>query len=217
MLELKNVTIKHKHKLLLHNCSCNIPSQSIILARNNVNTNIVARTLAGFRSVDEGEIHLKKTCLIKSNTTNKSINKIFFMITDNYNNFWKNYRLLDISKILTKKYKKSVLCEKYKISIHNSIDSLTNFQKLIYFVTIGLSLERIIFIFDQPTKYFDYKELDNFYHFLKNDFSENNYIIFTNRMEDTFINLESLIYEIDTNKKKLLLKGGERNADGQEK
>lgn len=212
MLELKNVTIKYKHKLLLHNCSCNIPSQSIILAKNHVNTNIVARTLGGFRPVDEGQIYLQETYVVKSK---KSKNKHFFMITDNYNIFFKNYRLLDISKILTKKFKSSMLFDKYKITLQSSIDSLTNFQKLIYFISIGQSLKRTIFILDQPTKYFDYKDLDNFYSFLKNDFSNNNYIIFTNRIEDIFKNLFNPIYEIDINKKKLLLKGGEKNVTKQ--
>ncbi|MBW7641967.1 hypothetical protein [Geobacillus thermoleovorans] len=41
-MELKNVTLKHRRQLILHHCSVNLPSQSIILA------NIVIGSIASY-------------------------------------------------------------------------------------------------------------------------------------------------------------------------
>lgn len=208
MLKLKDVTIKYNRQLILHNCNCNISSQSILVAKNNINTDIIARTLAGFHPVSEGEVHLSENTLSKKG---KSRNKVFFVITENYIKLWENYRLHEIPRIMKGSFKESLLCKKYNISTQASMDSLTNFQRLIYFISIGQSLNRIIFIFDQPTKYFDFEDLEQFYAFLNDDFLEVNYIIFTNRYDEICTRLSKPIYQIDSANLQVL-KGGEKNV-----
>lgn len=211
MLELKDVTIKYNRQIILHSCNFKLPSQSIIVAKNNINTDIIARTLAGFHPVDEGEIHLEENIISKKE---KSSKKVFFVIPENYNKLWMNYRLEEIPKLMKITFQQSLLCQKYNIPPQASIDSLTIFQRLIYFISLGQSLNRTIFIFDQPTKYFDFEDLEQFYNFLNDDFSDANYLIFTNRIERIFTMLSKPIYQIDSTKL-LALKGGEKNVDEQ--
>lgn len=213
MLKLNNVTIKYNRQLILHNCNCDISPQSIIVSRNTVNTDIIAKSLSGFRPIDEGEIHLEESVLSKNE---KSQSKMFFVITENYHKLWKNYRLQEIPRIISKTFQTSLLLKKYKISPQASIDSLTKFQQLIYFVSIGQSLNRTIFIFDQPTKYFDYEDLEQFYEFLRLDFLNANYVILTNRYDEIFTKLSKPIYHINS-AKLLVLKGGETNVGQQKK
>lgn len=213
MLKLKDVTVKYERQLILHSCNCKITSQSIIVAKNDINTDIIARILAGSHPVDEGEIHLTENILSKKE---KSSKKVFFVITENYDKFWKNYRLQDIPRIMKSTFQESFLCEKYNIFPQSSIDSLTKFQRLIYFISIGQSLNRTIFIFDQPTKYFDYEDLERFYEFLNDDFLDANYVILTNRFDEIFTRLAKSIYQIDSTNM-LVLKGGENNVGEQKK
>lgn len=208
MLNLIDVTINYKGQVILHNCNREIKSQSIIVAKNGINTEIIAKTFSGFYPLNDGEIHLTEN-ILKKNEENS--NKFFFVITENYNVLWKNYRLKEIPRIMKKSFEKSLLFDKYNISPQASIDSLTKFQRLIYFISIGQSFNRTIFIFDQPTKYFDYEELEQFYNFLKDDFLDANYVIFTNRFEEIFIRLSKQFYEIDSTNL-VVLKGGEKNA-----
>ncbi|AXI01090.1 hypothetical protein DV702_16015 [Sporosarcina sp. PTS2304] len=210
MLKLMDVTINYNGRLILHNCNCEINPQSIIVAKNDINTEIIARTLSGLKSVNDGEIHLTENNL---NKKEKDRSKIFFLITGNYHELWKNYRLKEISQMMKRTFKGSALCEKYNISSQASIDSLTKFQRLIYLISIGQSFNRTIFIFDQPTKYFDYEDLERFYDFLNEDFLDANYIILTNRFEEIFTRLSKQIYEIDSTKS-IVLKGGEESVGG---
>jgi len=193
MLELKDVTVKHDGQLILHNCNCNIYSQSIIVSKNDINTDIIARAIAGFRPVDEGEIHLTENIIGKKVKSSKTL---FFLIPENYHKLWKNYRLNDIPRIIKSKFHQSSLLDKYEIPSHVSIDSLTKFQQLIYFISLGQLLNRSVFIFDQPTKYFDYEDLEQFYNFLNSDFLDANYVIFTNRLEEIFTRQSIPIYHI---------------------
>ncbi|AXM89899.1 hypothetical protein CI793_12230 [Anoxybacillus ayderensis] len=101
------------------------------------------------------------------------------------------------------------MCEKYCIPPDAAIDSLTAFQRLIYHISLGQALKRTIFIFDQPTKHFDFEDLNHFYYFLKEDFSDVHYLIFTNRIENVFLMLSNPIYQIDRIKL-FALKGGIR-------
>ncbi|BAD75424.1 hypothetical protein GK1139 [Geobacillus kaustophilus HTA426] len=188
-MELKNVTIKHHRQLILHHCSVNLPSQSIILAKNHIRTDIVAKALAGFHPIDEGEIHFdEQAAKGKRNKT------VFFVIPENYHQLWRNYRLQDISIWLNRPFQQSALWKKYRLPSHASIDSLTMFQRLIYLVSLGQSLNRTVFIFDQPTKHFDFEDLEHFYHFLRHDFVDANYMILSNRIENGFTDLS--IYQI---------------------
>ncbi|KYD26502.1 MULTISPECIES: hypothetical protein [Parageobacillus] len=209
MLELKNVTIKYNGQVILYNSNCKLPSQSIILAKNHIHTDIIAKTFAGFHPVDGGEIHLEENVISKKEKSSKNV---FFVIPENYNKLWMNYRLQEIPKLLNSSFRQSVLCKKYNILPQASIDSLTMFQRLIYFISLGQSLNRTIFIFDQPTKHFDFEDLEQFYRFLKDDFADANYLIFTNRVERIFTMLSKPIYQIDSTKL-FALKGGEKDAD----
>lgn len=211
MLKLIDVTIKHERQLILHGCNYNFTSQSIIVANNNINTDILARTLAGFSPVNEGEIRLVDNFL---SNKEKHSRKVFFVIREDYGKWWRNYRLYEIPKIMKAKYQGSILYEKYNIEPQSSYDSLTKFQQLIYLISLGQLLNRTIFVFDQPTKYFDYNDLENFSKFLNDDFVDTNYIIFTNRIEGIFTELAVPMYQIDT-AKLLALKGGERNVGKQ--
>ncbi|ATO36520.1 hypothetical protein GTID1_04365 [Geobacillus thermodenitrificans] len=175
--------------MILHHCSVNLPSQSIILAKNHIRTDIVAKALAGFHPIDEGEIHFDEQ--EARGKTNKSV---FFVIPENYHQLWRNYRLQDISIWLNRPFQQSTLWKKYRLPSHASIDSLTMFQRLIYFVSLGQSLNRTVFIFDQPTKHFDFEDLERFYHFLRHDFADANYMILSNRIENGFTDLS--IYQI---------------------
>jgi hypothetical protein len=208
MLELKNVTIKYNRQIILYSCNCKLPSQSIIVARNHINTDIMARTFAGFHSVDGGEIHLDENVAKRKEKSSKNV---FFVIPENYNQLWRNYRLQDIPTLLNCPFRKSVLWKKYHILPQATIESLTMFQRLIYLISLGKSLNRTIFIFDQPTKYFDFEDLEQFYYFLKNDFSDAHYLIFTNRIEKIFTMLPKPIYQLDSTKL-LPLKGGEKDG-----
>ncbi|WJQ02665.1 hypothetical protein QT236_11490 [Geobacillus stearothermophilus] len=188
-MELKNVTLKHRRQLILHHCSVNLPSQSIILAKNHIRTDIVAKALAGFHPIDEGEIHFdEQAAKGKRNKT------VFFVIPENYHQLWRNYRLQDISIWLNRPFQQSALWKKYRLPSHASIDSLTMLQRLIYLVSLGQSLNRTVFIFDQPTKHFDFENLEHFYHFLRHDFVDANYMILSNRIENGFTDLS--IYQI---------------------
>ncbi|WP_243292184.1 hypothetical protein [Bacillus sp. FJAT-47783] len=206
MLKLKDVTIKHGSQLILNSCNCNINSQSIIVSKNDINTDIIARTITGFRPVDEGEIHLQENMMAKKVT---AIKKVFFLIPENYHKLWKNYCLHEIPRVMKIKIQLSPLLNKYNIPSNVSIDSLTKFQRLIYFISLGHLLNRSVFIFDQPTKYFDYDDLEQFYNFLNGDFSDANYVIFTNRIEEIFARLAIPIYQIHSTKMKAL-KGGDQ-------
>ncbi|WP_236931007.1 hypothetical protein [Geobacillus sp. JS12] len=173
----------------MHHCSVNLPSQSIILAKNHIRTDIVAKALAGFHPIDEGEIHFdEQAAKGKRNKT------VFFVIPENYHQLWRNYRLQDISIWLNRPFQQSALWKKYRLPSHASIDSLTMFQRLIYLVSLGQSLNRTVFIFDQPTKHFDFEDLEHFYHFLRHDFVDANYMILSNRIENGFTDLS--IYQI---------------------
>ncbi|KJE29010.1 hypothetical protein LG52_645 [Geobacillus kaustophilus] len=154
-MELKNVTLKHHRQLILHHCSVNLPSQSIILAKNHIRTDIVAKALAGFHPIDEGEIHFNEQA-----AKGKPNKTVFFVIPENYHQLWRNYRLQDISIWLNRPFQQSALWKKYRLPSHASIDSLTMFQRLIYLVSLGQSLNRTVFIFDQPTKHFDFEDLE---------------------------------------------------------
>lgn len=211
MLKLKDVTIKSGGQLILHECNCRIASNSIIVAKNDVDTEIIALTLAGFRPVNEGEIYITENTLSQNQKSNK---KIFFVITEEFGELWNNYHLQEIHRLMKRKSQALLLCEKYNIYPHDSIDSLTNFQKLIYFVSIGRFLGRTIFIFDHPTKYLDYKELEEFNKFLNEEFMNEKYLILTNRFDEIFTSSPGEIYQIDSTKP-LILKGGEKNADKQ--
>ncbi|OQP13224.1 hypothetical protein B1693_16970, partial [Geobacillus zalihae] len=83
--------------------------------------------------------------------------------------------------------------------------------RLIYLVSLGQSLNRTVFIFDQPTKHFDFEDLEQFHYFLKDDFSNAHYLIFTNRIEKIFTMLPKPIYQLDSTKL-LPLKGGEKDG-----
>ncbi|MBS2772129.1 hypothetical protein PNH38_06215 [Anoxybacillus rupiensis] len=208
MLELKNVTIKYNRQIILHSCNCKLPSQSIIVAKNNINTDIISRTFAGFHPVDGGEIHLDENVISEKKKLSK---KVFFVIPENYNKLWMNYRLQEIPKLMNSSFQQSALCQKYNILPQASIDSLTIFQRLIYIISLGQALNRTIFILNQPTKYFDFEDLEQFYHFLKDDFSDAHYLIFTNRIERIFTMLSKPIYQLDSTKL-LRLKGGEEDG-----
>lgn len=159
MMELKHVTLKHHRQLILHDCSVNLPSQSIILAKNHIRTDIVAKAFAGFHPIDGGEIHFDEQATKRKEKSNKTI---FFVIPENYHQLWKNYRLQDISIWLNRPFQQSALWKKYRLPSHASIDSFTMFQRLIYLVSLGQSLNRTVFIFDQPTKHFDFEDLELF-------------------------------------------------------
>lgn len=207
MLILKNVTVKQNGQLILHNCNCEISSQSIIVARNDINTDILAKTLTGFHALDEGEIHLKENILSKNENSTKNV---FFIVTENYDRFWKNYRVADIPRIMKIRGQSSYLCEKYDIPEQASFDKLTKFQRLIYIISIGQALDRVIFVFDQPTKYFDYEELRKFNEFINDDFLNVNYVIITNRYDEITTRGTKAFYHIDSNTIKVL-KGGEKS------
>lgn len=209
MLELKNVTITYNRQIILHSCYCKLPSQSIIVARNHIHTDIMARTLAGFHPLDEGEIHLDENVVTRKEKSSKNV---FFVVPENYNQLWRNYRLREMHKLLNRSFRKSELCEKYCIPPDATMDSLTAFQRLIYLISLGQALKRIIFIFDQPTKYFDFEDLNHFYHFLKEDFSDVYYLIFTNRIENVFLKLSNPIYQIDRSHKIICFERGDKNA-----
>lgn len=207
-MELKNVTIKHNRQLILHHCSVNLPSQSIILAKNHIRTDIVAKAFAGFHPIDGGEIYFDEQATKRKEKSNKTV---FFVIPENYHQLWRNYRLQDISIWLNRPFQQSALWKKYRLPSHASIDSFTMFQRLIYLVSLGQSLNRTVFIFDQPTKHFDFEDLEQFYYFLKDDFSNAHYLIFTNRIEKIFTMLPKAIYQLDSTKL-LPLKGGEKDG-----
>ncbi len=98
----------------------------------------------------------------KKENSNKTV---FFVIPENYHQLWRNYRLQDISIWLNRPFSAIGTMEKYCLPSHASIDSLTMFQRLIYLVSLGQSLNRTVFIFDQPTKHFDFEDLEHFYQF----------------------------------------------------
>lgn len=208
MLELRNVTIKNEGQLILHGCNCQIAPNSIIVAKNDINTEIIALTFAGFHLVNEGEIHITENILSENQ---KSSKEIFFVITESFDKLWKNYRLKEIYTLMRTSSRRSLLFEKYNINPQVSIDSLTNFQKLIYLVSVGQSLGRTVFIFDHPTKHLDYEELEQFHKFLSENFKDEKYLIFTNRFDEIYTSLSGSLYQIDS-AKSLVLKGGEKYA-----
>jgi ABC-type multidrug transport system ATPase subunit len=209
MLELKNVTLKHRGVMILQKCNLSINSRSIIVVKNEINSEVIAQALAGVYPISEGEIHLTQNIL---SDKAKSSRRIFYIITEDYYKFWKNYRLIEIPKIFLKQsFKMSSLYKKYHISPNSTFNSLTKFQKLIYLISIGQSLQRSIFIFDKPTQYFDYEDLDLFYNFLDEDFHNERYLIFTNRFNEIFSELCKEIYYLESSKL-LPMKGGEKNV-----
>lgn len=213
MLNLLDITIMNEGLPILHKCNCKLNSQSIIVADNNTNTNVIARTLNGSFPLNEGEIHLDDKLLSQEEKRRK---KLFFVIEENYSVIWKNYRLYDIPKLIKINQLGSILFDKYHIDPLRSFESLSKFHQLIYLISIGQLLDRKIFIFEQPTKYFDYKDMDQFYKFLTNDFVNSNYIILSNRFEEMFTKLSVPIYKIASNKL-VELKGGEHSNDSKQK
>lgn len=202
MLKLENVTLYDKKQLILHNCSCNIKSQSIIVLNNNFSTSIVAQCLAGYKALESGEIYF--TGEISSNK--KNTKNFFFVISEDYHTYFKNYKIQDIYRILTKKKVKLLpLCKKYNIDLHDTLDSISNFQKIIFLISLGKHFKRNIFIFDQPTKYFDYDDLEKFEDFLNSDFNNESYIILTNRFEKIFSNFNKQIYYLNFNQLELFV------------
>ncbi|SET15303.1 hypothetical protein SAMN05216389_10670 [Oceanobacillus limi] len=199
MLRIRGVSIKSNKQLILHNCSCDISSQSIIVAQNDINTKILSLSLAGLQPVVEGEVFIDENSLAVEQKKSKDI---FFVITENFHKLWKNYRLKDIYKVIKSKKQSTQLCKKYNISLEDTINSLSKFQQLVYLISIGESLNRTIYIFDQPTKHLDYEELELFQKFLKEDFKNMNYIIFTNRFGE--LSSGQSVYQIES--KKLIVK-----------
>lgn len=205
MLEFNNVTIKNKSQVILYCCSIEIDKQSIILTTNDIDSKIIAKSMTGLSPIESGDISLS-SYLTSPNI--KSSQDLFYIITENSNKFWRNYRIKDIASILFKKNQESHFLKKYNIKPESSIKSLSNFQRLVHHIHIGILLGRKIFIFDQPTKFFDYKDLEKFHSFLINDLRDFKYIILSNRFDEMFKKVSNTIYEI--NAQSIKLKGGDK-------
>ncbi|WP_078557275.1 hypothetical protein [Bacillus alkalicellulosilyticus] len=201
MLKLKDVTIKEKTNIIIENCNIEIPSQSVIVTENSINTDIFSKTLAGLKSVQEGEISLTSNDDLKGNKRN-----IFYVIPEKYYKYVSNCSLIELINILKISYtlKNFPLLEKYNISPKDKYYTFTNFGKFLYLIVLGKMLKKSIFLLDQPSKYFDYKDIENFNIFLKEDFDDMNYIIFTNRYENVFSLLDKPLYSI-LNKKLVII------------
>lgn len=188
MLKIESVTIKNKGNYTIENLTCHLPNQSIVLLKNNVKLNHFVTSLVGKRSIENGEIYIDKHF-----TEDNQIDRFpFYVITKDVVNFWANFKLREITKLISKS--KCVSYESEKISSSQYFSDLSPVQKLKYFIDIGKSINRKIFILESPLERLDYEDMEEFKKFMLHELFNDNYIIIDRKINDVYKILEVPIY-----------------------
>src|SRR5699024_4677225 len=169
---------------MIEDVTCNIPNQSIILLKNNMELNHFVLSLVGKRSIENGRIYIKEK-FIEDNKVSKFP---FFVISEDVVRFWTNFRLRDITKLVLRRKHNSL--EGGSIFSHQYFSDLSDVDKLKYFLDLGKYINRKIFILENPVEKLDYGEMKEFKDLVLSNLSESNYIIIDRKENDIYKELE---------------------------
>lgn len=188
MMMLEDLTIRNKDKSTIEGVTYDIKSQSILLIKNSIELEKFTKSLIGKTSISGGRIYIKKN-FVESNHIKGNP---FFLISSDLGDYWSNFRLSEIGTLVMKNPKTT--SKKNRLLTRKYFSELSPIQKLKFFLEVGESINRKIYIFENPVEKLDYKEMEEFKMFILNDLSDKNYLIIDRKLNEIYKNLQVPVY-----------------------
>lgn len=186
MLMIEDITIKSEDNSVIEGLTYDIKRQSILLVRNGIEIKDFAKNLIGKKPILNGKIYVKKTFV----ESNKLQGYPFFFIPSNLVDYWSNFKLSEIASLVTKRSKE---ISKQLWSRHY-FDELSKVERIKFFVEVGESIGRKIFIFENPVERLDYKEIEEFKQLVLTVLANKSYIIIDRKLNEVYEGLEIPVY-----------------------